>query len=477
MEKDTNKDLLAEIANLKKELDDLKMLSHPFKADGKTVKVPSEIQPLFDKAEDLVAEYFDKIIANPSNGKIEIGDERYVLMRASSLSVDFMNRMKVLYENKGEKMAASIGRNFLFDISHVMGGEDAKNFHKKMKVEDPIAKLSAGPIHFAYTGWAFVDILPESNPSPDDNYFLKYHHPYSFESESWISKSMKSDTPVCIMNAGYSSGWCEESFGIPLTAVEISCRAKGDANCTFIMAPPHRIEEYLIGESIDNKSYLKEEIPTFFERKKEEEKLFRMLKEKDEVINEINERIEYEMKIITELMNFQYLHSSTEEQTKEKLKQGVLRTKIVMLAREKNNVAKDNKRIALANYFKSIIKLADELFSKSTPITVEVNGFEVSHFPVDKAILSGLMIYEIILNLKKEMINSDDSADIHIAFEDSNEGYQISITDTNKTDLNNLFTTSNEENILSHSIINFLKEMLKATITNNLNGEVRIVYE
>ena len=30
------------------------------------------------------------------------------------------------------------------------------------------------------------------------------------------------------MNAGYSSGWCEESFGVTLVASEILCQAKGD---------------------------------------------------------------------------------------------------------------------------------------------------------------------------------------------------------------------------------------------------------
>jgi PAS domain S-box-containing protein len=47
------------------------------------------------------------------------------------------------------------------------------------------------------------------------------------------------------MNAGYSSGWCEESFGIPLVASEIMCKAKGDSACRFIMAHPSRIAQYL----------------------------------------------------------------------------------------------------------------------------------------------------------------------------------------------------------------------------------------
>jgi PAS domain S-box-containing protein len=79
------------------------------------------------------------------------------------------------------------------------------------------------------------------------------------------------------MNAGYSSGWCEASFGIPLTAVEVTCRAKGDEHCTFIMSPPHKIQEHLNGfsENVDKIPNKKTtyDIPTFFERKKLEEQI------------------------------------------------------------------------------------------------------------------------------------------------------------------------------------------------------------
>ena len=47
------------------------------------------------------------------------------------------------------------------------------------------------------------------------------------------------------MNAGYSSGWCEESFGVKLIAREILCRARGDEFCRFIMAPPHRLQGHV----------------------------------------------------------------------------------------------------------------------------------------------------------------------------------------------------------------------------------------
>lgn len=255
------------------------MLRRDFRSlqKGNSVSVPAEMKPLFDLAEQTVSDYFRNLKMDPSKGTIEINDQRYVLVRASALSKDFLETVQSLYADRGAAEAMSIGKNFLFDIAHVIGMNDAKNFHNKMNLTDPISKLSAGPVHFAYSGWAFVDILPESNPTPDENFYLIYHHPYSFEADSWSRAGKKTDAAVCIMNSGYSSGWCEASFGIPLTAVEVNCMAKGDDRCTFIMAPPHKIQEHLdryhhTGNFKKEDSYA---VPTFFERKKVEEEMHR----------------------------------------------------------------------------------------------------------------------------------------------------------------------------------------------------------
>jgi signal transduction histidine kinase/CheY-like chemotaxis protein/predicted hydrocarbon binding protein len=276
MERHTKEELLKRIKELEKENSQLKKRL-PSEVKGDTVSVPSNVKPLFDKAQKTVGNYFRNLKMDPSRGTIEINDQRYVLVRASALSHDFLTTFKTLYADRGDKEAMSIGKNFLFDISHLIGMNDAKNFHQKMNLKDPIEKLSAGPVHFAYSGWAYVDILPESVPSPDENFYLVYHHPFSFEADSWIRSGKKTDTPVCIMNAGYSSGWCEESFGIPLTAVEVTCKAKGDANCTFIMSPPNRIQEHVERFAKSASPALRKKInydvPTFFERKKVEEEM------------------------------------------------------------------------------------------------------------------------------------------------------------------------------------------------------------
>jgi PAS domain S-box-containing protein len=210
-----------------------------------TVKAPKEFEQAFQKAQDCVHGYFQEKNENPSKGAIEIFGQRYILIRAASMSVDFFEAVKKLFEDWGDEKAANITRSLLFDLAHSIGKMDARNFHDKMGLKDPIEKLSAGPIHLSHTGWAFVDILPESKPTPDENYYLIYDHPFSFESDAWKKKGIITDFPVCAMNAGYSSGWCEESFGTPLVASEILCQAKGDQTCRFIMAHPDKIEHYI----------------------------------------------------------------------------------------------------------------------------------------------------------------------------------------------------------------------------------------
>ncbi len=242
-----------------------------------TVSVPGDFQQIFLKAQEYVKNYFSSLEHEPEKGSIRFSGERYILVRASSMSKEFFDMMTLLYKDRGQKEARELSLNFLFDIAHSIGKADAKSFFTKMKLTDPIEKLSAGPVHFAYTGWASVKIHPLSNPVPDKNFYLIYDHPYSFEAQAWLEKGEKTNFPVCIMNSGYSSGWCEESFGVPLVTAEVECRAKGDRHCRFIMAHPDKIKNYISDYSkkayIKYEHYKKIDIPEFFQRKRLEDEL------------------------------------------------------------------------------------------------------------------------------------------------------------------------------------------------------------
>jgi two-component system cell cycle sensor histidine kinase/response regulator CckA len=253
----------------------------------KTVRVPESMQGPFVDAERHVSRYFEDRRDDPEHGTIEIFGERYILVRAASLSVEFFALVADLYGEGRATEADEFTRNILFDLAHAVGKSDAANFHTKMGLHDPIAKLSAGPIHFAHAGWAFVEIFPESKPTPDADYYLLYDHPYSFESDAWLRAGKKRDAPACIMNAGYSSGWCEESFGVTLVAAEVLCRAKGDPVCRFLMAHPSRIdahvERYVKRAQAPISTY---QVPDFFARKRMEEELRKAKGELEERVRE-----------------------------------------------------------------------------------------------------------------------------------------------------------------------------------------------
>ncbi len=242
-----------------------------------TVKIPQQFEAIFLKAQEYVRTYFAERREDPTEGSIEIFGQRYVLVRASSMSVEFFEMVRDIYSGQNPEQAMVVARSLLFDMAHAMGLADARSFHTSTGVEDPIERLSAGPIHFAHCGWAFVDISAESTPTPDDDFCLIYDHPYSFEADAWLRSGKRVDHAVCVMNAGYSSGWCEQSFGVELVSAEISCRAKGDDACRFIMAPPERVDGR-VGLYLEDHPELKEaaanyQVPRFFSRKMAEEEL------------------------------------------------------------------------------------------------------------------------------------------------------------------------------------------------------------
>ena len=211
----------------------------------KTVRVPESFMEPFVRAQKYVAEYFQQEVTDPTRGLRMVNGERYILVRAASISSEFPEVIKSMYPALEPEEARLTASNILFELAHAIGKADAGAFHRKMKLVDPIEKLSAGPIHFAHSGWAFVVIFPESRAVPNSEFYLIYEHPQSFEADAWIAEDRTSAHPVCFMNSGYSSGWCEESFGLPLAAREILCRARGDGACRFIMAPPELLGDHV----------------------------------------------------------------------------------------------------------------------------------------------------------------------------------------------------------------------------------------
>ncbi len=261
--------------------------------------VPEELQPLFEQAEKSIRTFFSDRDDRPLSGSINISGERYMLIRAASLSTEFFDQVMQLYRDRGEEKALQVANSLLFDIAHAIGRADARNFRDKMGVDDPAELLALGPVHFAHSGWGHVAIHPDSSPTADLDYFLHFNHDNSSEADVWVRSGRTSPRPVCVMSGGYSSGWCEECFGVSLVTVELECRAAGDDQCRFIMAHPSKIREKLILMGGENLALSGTpdmvDIPEFFQRKRVQEELTIQVEQKTTELREANEKLRREL--------------------------------------------------------------------------------------------------------------------------------------------------------------------------------------
>jgi predicted hydrocarbon binding protein len=330
------------------------------------------------------------LIIDPEKASIEISGQRYLLLRASALSIEFLEGIMKYYRDRGENEAFSIGKNILFDLAHLIGFEDAANFSKLMGLKKPIEMLSAGPVHFAYTGWAQVKLNEGSNPSPDQNFVLKYSHPYSFEADSWINAGKYSKKPVCVMNSGYSSGWCAYSFGINLTAVEVTCRAKGDAECTFVMAPPDKIQSFLKKEVNFEKS--NPEVPTFLHRKMMEEKLKDSLAEKELLLKEVHHRVKNNLQIISSLLKLQ-LNTTDDIELHYKFSESIDRVRSIAALHDLLYRSKDFSTIPVGKYFESLVSSLKLSYKLKISVTVDLEiKLSDDNINIDTALPCGLIL-------------------------------------------------------------------------------------
>jgi predicted hydrocarbon binding protein len=194
----------------------------------KAVGVPPDLVPAFEAAEERIKGFFDTTKPIPEKGRIEIGGTRFMWAQARGLALAFRDTISQIYGDKGTEQ-------ILYKFGHSLGAQEARDFIERFKLKDPMDKVAAGPIYFAYTGWAFVELLPSSRPAPNEDCIFTYNHPGSFEAEFFISEKKKPDHPICFINAGYSSGWVAECFDLPLESREVTCQAQGDEHCTFIL--------------------------------------------------------------------------------------------------------------------------------------------------------------------------------------------------------------------------------------------------
>lgn len=200
----------------------------------RAAEVPPEMLDVFEKASQLVKSYFDSLKTNPSMGRVEIDRDRFVLARTYSLSFVLRNVLSEIYGDRGSDQ-------LLYSFGKAVGSTEARKFFDRFELNDPMEKFGFGPTYFSFSGWAYVNLLYPTNPVPDENFLLLFANQQSFEAEGFRSEGEKPQKAICHITAGYLTGWCEESFDIPLETRELFCSAKGEGLDLFLMTHRKKI--------------------------------------------------------------------------------------------------------------------------------------------------------------------------------------------------------------------------------------------
>lgn len=456
-ERDKKREKLeAKILLLERELAKLRATLSGIQQGPVTVITPAHLKELVGAIEGKIRDHFSDLRFDPENGEITVNGQRYVLFRSDSLSHEFHELIKSRYNDLPEKEAVSVANNFLYDHAKVIGKYDAKAFHKRLKLTDPLERLSAGPVHFAFTGWANVELYDESNPTVDEHFLLKFRHHNSFEAQAWIKAGKKSTTPVCTMNCGYSAGWCEESYGIPLTTVEISCEAKGDEACVFVMAPTDKIEQH-IGKMTNENDDRDFDIPVFFKRQQIEAQLRNSIQQKEVLIKEIHHRVKNNLQVIISLLRLQ-MDSIRDPAFQAEFESSINRVSTMAVIHDLMYQRKDLDHLSLQCYCEDLTRSLVHLYqlNSNTEVKVDIDIKDVE-FNLDQSIPLALIMNEITCNAFKHALV--DGGQFYVKLRQDDTKFILVVGDTGSG-----FTEKKNPQGLGLALIEILVEQIGAEL-------------
>ncbi len=200
----------------------------------RAAEVPPEMLDVFEKAKESVKSYFDSLHTVPARGRVEVDRDRFILARTDSLSTVLRGVLEEIYGDHGSDQ-------LLYSFGKAVGRTEARKFFDRFGLHDPMEKFGFGPTYFSFSGWAYVNLLYPTNPKPDETFLLVFANQQSFEAEGFLAEKRQTQKSICHITGGYLTGWCEESFGIPLETRELFCSAKGEGLDLFLMTHRKKI--------------------------------------------------------------------------------------------------------------------------------------------------------------------------------------------------------------------------------------------
>lgn len=150
-----------------------------------------------------------------------------VLERESRILLD-PRFLRTLHAEMYDELGAEQARATLFQMGFLHGLQDAT---RALECDVPHGQFESDILRHTPLR---MDL--RTLPSTESAGALEVHGvwPESHEAEAHLGSLGRSDSPICQMSAGYTSGWLSASFERNIIAIEVECSATGYEGCHFI---------------------------------------------------------------------------------------------------------------------------------------------------------------------------------------------------------------------------------------------------
>ena len=126
-----------------------------------------------------------------------------------------------------QSVGARYGQGVLYGIGFTEGLIDGLRVTRTFQgTPDPVAQLAGPPL----------PLLFDPQPARSPGCFSGRLHE-ALEARLHLERFDASQDPICFVTAGYAAGWYTELLGQTVLVRELSCRARGDATCSFEARP------------------------------------------------------------------------------------------------------------------------------------------------------------------------------------------------------------------------------------------------
>jgi predicted hydrocarbon binding protein len=166
---------------------------------------------------------------DPQHGIAKLGGSRMVICGTEATGALFQELINV-----GDTIGAQVVMRRFGEAS---GHERARTVKKEFAPADKMDWLAFGPALHAWEGVGLPKLAQFEHDAPAKHYLLVVEFKDSYLAEQYTRVLGPASEPVCWQLAGYIAGYCSEVFDLDLHCREVSCTAKGDDHCEFVVKP------------------------------------------------------------------------------------------------------------------------------------------------------------------------------------------------------------------------------------------------